>query len=57
MKAQATANGAGERPGQDAGATEEDVRARKAAVQALIIAESKHETVEEEYSGRPCATC
>ena len=36
-------------PGQDAGATGEDVQARKAAVQALIVAESRHEAVEEEY--------
>ena len=36
-------------PGQDAGATHEDVQARKAAVQALIVAESRHEAVEEEY--------
>lgn len=36
-------------PGQDAGATDEDVQARRAAVQALIVAESRHETVEEEY--------
>ena len=36
-------------PGQDAGATDEDVQARKAAVQALVIAESRHEVVEEEY--------
>ena len=36
-------------PGQDAGATDEDVQARKAAVQALIVAESRHEAVEEEY--------
>jgi len=36
-------------PGRDAGATDADVQARKAAVQALIIAESRHEVVEEEY--------
>ena len=35
--------------GRDTGATDADVQARKAAVQALIIAESRHEVIEEEY--------